>query len=215
MAKWSPGTDIGPNEAIGRRIYEPVKLKGADGQPEFTRLRLEHFLEKRGREASVDRLGRTNVEKAVKNHLRPQAVESGTGRLSPHAMLGWVITPAKRITGYKDPDIPELKFTLTADPIASAVQAAAAPQSPGANDNPYHAHIAGPERFSAQQIALYLRHAFEMQFVFESVDDPVTVPSQPIDTGANPATDRKASANWIGAGLELLGRLVMHVRSRL
>lgn len=214
MAKWSPGTEIGPNEAIGRRIYEPKKLKGAEGQPEFTRLTVQHFLEKRGREASVDRLGRSNVEKAVKNHLRPQAVASGASRQSPHAMLGWATVSAKKITGYKDPEIPGLTFTLTADPIGSNAQTAAGSTSGSANDNPYHAHITGPESLSAQQLALNLRHAFEMS-VFESVDDPVPASSQAVDGGGTTDTGGNRLPNWIGTGLELLGRFVMHVRSRL
>lgn len=180
MAKWLPGSDIGANEVIGRRIYEAVKLKGAEGQPEFAGLTVNHFLEKRGNEVSVDRLGRTGVERAIKTHLRPQAIEAGEARARKHAMLGWATVQAKKVPAYT-----EMAFSLTASPIEEP-------------DNPYHAHLSGPAGQSATQIALNLRYLFESPANFENVADPAPEPTQPKEhlAGADALDSADAVASW-------------------
>jgi hypothetical protein len=71
MARWSPPSNVGLSEVIGRRLFEDSKLNGVEGNPPFDGIQLNHFIEKRDREVSMDRLGRANIEKSVKTFLVP------------------------------------------------------------------------------------------------------------------------------------------------
>ena len=74
MARWNPADKpVGANEPIGRRLFDEPLLAGADDQRKFAGLDLRNFEEKRDREFSVDRLGRTGKERAVIKYLNPRA----------------------------------------------------------------------------------------------------------------------------------------------
>jgi hypothetical protein len=155
MAKWSPPNDVGVQEVIGRRLFEDSKLRGADGQPPFKGIQLNHFLEKRDREVSLDRLGRSNVESAVKKYLSLRASNAASSRKPPKTFNGWATVRAKELINEREGD----KLPVFASPIVE--------EPP--NDNDYHAHVVRPEAWSASIMALKLRHVFETYGAVERV----------------------------------------------
>jgi hypothetical protein len=96
---WTPqiGQPVAPNEHVGRRLFDEPMLAGAQNQQAFAGLDLRNFEEKRDGEISVDRLGRSSVEKAVVNYLRPRAHAAG-GKFTPSKQFnGWAVLRVARL----------------------------------------------------------------------------------------------------------------------
>jgi hypothetical protein len=131
MAPWTPNADqIGPNEQIGRRLFDKPQLVGALDQKPRDRLRLEHFLEKRdGGETSLDRMGQSSVDKGVRNYLAQRAIKAATKFREPRQFNGWRVI--------------HIKF-LRKPPHGSPVSVVPSPITAAALDdldkNIYHSH---------------------------------------------------------------------------
>lgn len=147
MAKWVPAADVEANEPVGRRMFDEPLLVGTAGQPSFRGLLVTHFEEARDDEISVDRLGRTGIDKRVVAFLKPRADLAGEKFRKPKTFNGWAVLPARELR--KDRDN-RRGLQIVASPITE----------PAPNDNPYHAHIRRPNEMDSMLAALYLRHLF-------------------------------------------------------
>lgn len=150
MARWKPESDkpVGPNEHVGRRLFAEPMLVGAQSQRPFAGLDLRNFEEKRDLEFSLDRLGRSSVENAVVNYLRPRAVTAGKKLNPPRPFNGWAVLQARKL---ENPPVGSLKFPVKPSPIAGT----------DLSENIFHAHAVLPESFDSYSIALQLRELFE------------------------------------------------------
>lgn len=149
MATWKPkpAEPVGANEVIGRRLFDEPKLAGAQDQKSFAGLDLRNFTEKRDRQFSVDRLGRTGVEGGVLKYLRPRGARAAARFRPPKRFDGWATLRAKFFT---KPPQGDTVWPLSPSPIPGE----------GLDDNIYHAHITLPEGVSSYTSALQLRELF-------------------------------------------------------
>ncbi len=166
MARWQPQPDqpVGPNEHIGRRLFDEPMLAGAQDQPSFAGLDFRHFEETRDPEVSLDRLGQSGIDKAVVRYLRPRADKAGTTFRPPKAFNGWAVVRAR---------------LLSNPPHGPAVPVIASPiPGQGLDENIYHAHVATPDHFDHYSMALHLRHLFTSpgSSVYRIDSDPPTQP---------------------------------------
>ncbi len=148
MARWKPESSVGKNEPIGRRLFDEPMLRGSGDQPTYKGLELFHFEEKRSTEISVDRLGRTGVDRKVTRHVLPRA--QGAGRLfsTPKSFDGWAVVAAKEIQNGRKAQEPG--FQIEASPVEDEEPL----------DNEYHGHIVRPDDLTSHMMALELRHKF-------------------------------------------------------
>jgi hypothetical protein len=157
MARWAPkkGDQVAASEPLGRRLFDRAPLKGAYDQTRLTDgYELHHFEESRdGEEFSVDRLGRTGVERAVRNYLVPRANASAAARRPETHFLGWAIISARACQ--------KAPLKTIADPIPIE-------QGRSESDNDYHAHVCLPAESPLDMRAAYLRHLFEENLLFHS-----------------------------------------------
>lgn len=149
MARWTPKADapIGQNERIARRLFDLQDLVGAADQRPFTGLDLRHFQERRDVEFSLDRLGRSGVEKSVTNFLKPKAHRQAETFTPKQSFDGWICVKAKDFMTYKED---EFEFPLVASPIKD--------ENDSEKDNPYHCHAVQPKL--SRSTALHLRQIF-------------------------------------------------------
>jgi hypothetical protein len=147
MALWQPAIDqpIGSNEYLGRRLFDEPLLAGAQDQEPFPGLDLNHFLEKRDGEVSLDRLGQSGVDRRVVNYLRPMAGNAGGRFRPPKRFDGWSVLKAHHLSNPRRGD------------AASVVPSPLPGPEPEANI--YHAHVE-PGSNNPFQMALHLRHLF-------------------------------------------------------
>jgi hypothetical protein len=157
MARWTPNDNeaVAPPEHIGRRLFDEPKLSGAPDQRPFHGLLFTNFEETRsGGEFSVDRLGRTSVEKAVVRYLSPRAHAQGTKFTKPKAFDGWYVAPARRIS-------PPFAWPANSpDRGRSVDQAGTSWSESDLEHNRYHAHVQMPEGVPAYDFALQIREQF-------------------------------------------------------
>jgi hypothetical protein len=166
MALWKPQSSqpIGPNEHLGRRLFDEPLLAGAQDQRPIARLNLRHFEERRDGQVSLDRLGRTNVDKAVVRYLRPRANTAGTRFRPPKAFNGWAVLTAR-------------KFGTPPAPAGYALTVIASPDSgTDLDENPYHAHISMPSNMDYYSMALHLRELFDAHGTIEWVAERAAPP---------------------------------------
>lgn len=163
MARWKPRGDepVGGNEHIGRRLFDEPMLVGALNQRPFAGLDLRHFQETRDLEFSVDRLGRSGIEKP-KNYLRPRAEAAGQKFARPKAFNGWAVLRARQ---------------LECPPVGAALPVIASPVTGGGLDdeNPYHAHLLLPA-VGDYHTALHLRNLFGTYGNVEAVGQIAELP---------------------------------------
>ena len=134
---------------LSRRLFDEPLLVGAKDQKPFGGLLLSNFEETRDDQFSLDRLGRTGVDKAVVRHLRPLADAAARTFHSAKRFDGWAVLSARRLV------IPVKGVLL---PLVASPE----------NDNPYHAHLAtqdllASEPFRHYHIALHLKELFTGQ----------------------------------------------------
>ncbi|WP_157960142.1 hypothetical protein [Albibacillus kandeliae] len=146
-----PSEPIGKNERIGRRIWDTPKLRGADTQPDVAALDIEIFRERRSKEVSLDRLGRTGIEKRVISYLQPRCELHGASFSPNRRFDGWATIQAEKLTN-KWNNIP--KWSISASPVEGNSEV---PNS----DNRYHAHAVCDGSDNDLTVALFLRHLFE------------------------------------------------------
>jgi hypothetical protein len=146
MALWIPNTDkIGPNEHLGRRLFDKPQLIGALDQRPRHRLRLGHFLEKRdGGETSLDRMGESCVNKGVRSYLAQRAIKAAEKFREPQQFNGWTVIHIKILR--KPPH---------GTPISVEPFPITAPELDELDKNIYHAH-ALPEGRSYNDMAFQL-----------------------------------------------------------
>jgi hypothetical protein len=148
MARWTPPDKIENNEHVGRRLFDEPLLIGAQDQKPFKGLDLRHFEEKRDRETSLDRLGRSNVERAVINYLLPRA-ESAATQFKPEKIFnGWAYLKAKDLM------FPPKGIKYSSQVVASPIS------EKDLAENIYHAHIVMPDDVDHYSMALHLRNIF-------------------------------------------------------
>jgi hypothetical protein len=138
MARWDPPAEIGNNEHIGRRLFDEPMLVGTADQPAYAGLKLTHFEETRGSEWSLDRLGRSGIDKKVVAYLRPRAESAGETFMKPKSFDGWAVLPVRELTkARRKPTLP-----VMASPVND--------EAP--NDNIYHAHTLKPQHMDADHM---------------------------------------------------------------
>jgi hypothetical protein len=155
MARWEPPANVGINEHVGRRLFDEPMLVGAAGQPSFSGLLLSHFEETRGDEYSLDRLGKSSVDKRVTSYLTPRADAAGLTFRKPKAFNGWAVLPARELVNARRAP----RCEVIASPI----------DEPEPNDNKYHAHVARPLDVDPLHMAPHLRHLFTTYGKVEAV----------------------------------------------
>lgn len=146
MARWSPADIVEKNEHIGRRLFDEPKLVGVRDQPSFSGLAVHQFEENRGVEYSLDRLGRTGLDRGVLAYLTPRANDHAGIFKKPKRFDGWVYAPARILAGAKEYPLP-----VSSSPVLE----------PGLKENLYHAHVCRPVELSPRMMALHLRQIFE------------------------------------------------------
>jgi len=164
MARWIPPDSIANTECIGRRIFKRGQLHGAADQKPLPPLKIEliHFIERRHPgDVSMDRLGRTGIERQVIGFLEPNARQAGC-RMNPVANFqGWVYITARQFNSSTS----GLPLVLVSSPVASA-------EDESVIDNPYHAHVERPPGLppghEAHYLALQLKHIFESNLGFHA-----------------------------------------------
>ncbi|MGA2940173.1 MAG: hypothetical protein ABSF52_24190 [Syntrophobacteraceae bacterium] len=146
---WRPqnNEDVGPNEHIGRRIFDEPPLVGARDQKPLERLSIQHFEDKDG-EVSLDRLGRTGIDKGVVGYLRRRADKAGTKFRRTKAFRGWAVLTARKFGSPPAP--PGHALSVIASPV----------HGDDLDENIYHAYVVDPRK-DRYIMALYLRELFE------------------------------------------------------
>jgi hypothetical protein len=149
MARWAPAADqpIGNTERIGRRLFDEPLLAGAGDQKTFAGLDLRNFEETRSREVSLDRLGRSGIDKAVIRYLQPRAVAAGTKFRTAKQFAGWAFLPAR--------DLSQSRSGFGATSLVPSPI-----EGQDLEENVYHAHVLKPEGMHHYIMALHLRHLF-------------------------------------------------------
>ena len=152
MAKWQPEHEksIGKNEQIGRRIFDEPGLVGALNQKPLVGLNIRHFEEKRGEDLSLDRLGRTGVERTVVIDLTRRADRAANKFKPPKPFSGWAVIKADFLQ--KPPRGPAFPLTPSPDMFDGAEEL---------DQNRYHAHATLPVADSYTSACL-LRYLFEL-----------------------------------------------------
>jgi hypothetical protein len=152
MAQWKPGPDdpVGQNEYIGRRLFDEPLLAGSQSPTQFAGLQLRHFEEKRGREFSLDRLGRGAINKGVQGYLLPRARAAGAKFNPTKQFDGWVTLRVGALLN--PPGSPNLRRpeSVVASPETGE----------GLEENVYHAHALMPEGLDYYSMALHMRELF-------------------------------------------------------
>lgn len=158
MAKnWipDPSHPVGQSEKIGRRIWDAPQLRGAKDQPPMGSVDIENFREKRSPEVSLDRLGRTGIERRVLEYLQPRCESHANGFKPRRTFDGWAVIKAKDLTN-KWKDIP--KWELSVSPVAEE-------DGKELSGNRYHAHArchgVDHSEDNGLTVALQLRHLYE------------------------------------------------------
>lgn len=151
MAKrWDPeGKPLGPQERVGRRLFDLPELVGATEDQYFGSVKVTQFWDKHTGEVSLDRLGRSSVEPKVRTYLVPRAEDLGASFKPKRRFDGWAHIKAQDLSHAKWPP----RVVINASPVF---------RKEGEDDvkeNIYHAHIDRPE--DAYILASHLRNLFE------------------------------------------------------
>ena len=148
MARWSPNPNdpIGGSEILGRRLSDEPLLVGARNQRPFNGLDLRNFQEKRGREYSLDRMGKTGIQRQVLNYLIPLAKIHANSFDPAKTFVGWATIQAKKLAN---------------PPKGGRIDLFPSPKNdPGVPENIYHAHALRPEGDNEYLYALHLKELF-------------------------------------------------------
>jgi len=147
MARWTPTSKIENHEHIGRRLFDEPMLVGTKNLKSFDGLNLRNFEDTRGKQISLDRLGRSGVEKRIVRYLQPLAEAASLKFIPPKSFNGWAVLAAKYL---ENPPIGDFKFPAVPSPTTEEES----------EENIYHAHVLTPDTMDHLTMALYLRHLF-------------------------------------------------------
>ena len=124
-------------------------LIAAQSQPRFAGLDLRNFEEKRDREFSLDRLGRSSVDNAVVGYLLPRSNAAGEAFRPAKAFNGWAVLRARQL---ENPPVGSDRYGRM--PVIPSPQT-----GEGLSENLYHAHVVTPQ-VDYYSLALHLRQLF-------------------------------------------------------
>jgi hypothetical protein len=184
MARWTPQTDetIGLNEYIGRRLFDEPMLTGAKNQRPFNGLRLSHFEETRGDEVSLDRLGRTSIEKKVINYVGLRAEAAAKTRRPSVTFNGWAVLRARQFHEYK-----HQQLTVVPSPVIGN----------DFDENIYHAHVNTPSNIDSYSMALHLKQLFtDHGIVIDPLGKEVKQTHQPLSSVT------KLISDWLSKSIQ-------------
>lgn len=156
MARWTPKDNeaIAPSEQLGRRLFDEPKLSGAPDQKPFAGLRIDHFIEKRGREFSIDRLGRTSIDHKVVAYLKPRCNHVLKERQAKR-FDGWAIASAKKLP--KDSSWTLHPSGIREKDAGGVVEAWS---ETDLKQNMYHGHVLMPATVDNRLFAFDIREQF-------------------------------------------------------
>jgi hypothetical protein len=177
MGQWTPENDsVGRSEHIGRRLFDEPMLVGARDQKPFGGLLLSNFEETRDDEFSLDRLGRSSIDRRVVGYLRPLADTAGRAFHTAKRFDGWIVLPAHRLTD------PRRRVPL---------ELAASPD----DANRYHAHLVTTSLFASEPLRHYLiaLHLKELFTGPGSILHPVTIEAK----ASLKSSWRKKISQWL------------------
>lgn len=175
MALWSPkSTDpVGPNERIGRRLFDQKQLSGAQDQKRPPNVfELYHFEERRDAgDISVDRLGKTGIDRRVCNYVERRAIFAASSFKPARKFIGWAVVSAKALQ--RPAQGPSL--LVTPSPLIASDENELL-------ENKYHAHIERPSRYQPYEMAMHLKTIFERNYHFEagSTRPPTATDAKPL-----------------------------------
>lgn len=151
MARWVPDSQINQSEHIGRRLFDEPMLFGAFDQHSYNGLGLWNFQETRGREFSVDRMGKTSCDGKVVKYLEPRAENHGAKFNKPKEFCGWVCIRASKLLR------PDTGTPLELHP-SPVPEGNLEWLEENLEQNRYHAHILMTENVDSESFALRIRH---------------------------------------------------------
>lgn len=159
MPRWEPKDNerVGVGENVGRRLFDEPKLSGAPDQKPFKGLDLRNFEESRDREFSIDRLGKSSVDKAVIKYLKPRAEHHGSTKFKKARRFdGWAHISARKLCDGK-------QWAIYSSPVREIeVDGAPMPWVDGdLAQNKYHAHVLMPDAMESDLFAYEIREHFE------------------------------------------------------
>jgi hypothetical protein len=128
-----------------------MSLAGAGDQPRWVGIQLTHFEEKGGNDYSLDRLGRSCVDRKVIGYLRLRAENDAKKFHKSKRFDGWFCLVARELT--------KIKFEPQASPI-NGVEL---------EENIYHAHVLRPDEVPPDLMAFRLRQLFVTRGKLEPV----------------------------------------------
>jgi hypothetical protein len=159
MAPWNARevSTIGNAEVIGRRRFKHPDLRGAAGQKKpVGGLDTRDFLEKRDTAISIDRLGKSGIDRKVLNYLLPRAEAHGLSQKPTKEFLGWACVQASKFLEMAG----KYGYLLIPSPVPGVVLA----------DNDYHAHISYPNTIDAFHAALLVKEIFQQHGSVHDID---------------------------------------------
>lgn len=175
---WTPSSDkVAPTEHLGRRLFDEPMLTGATDQRHFGGLDLRNFEETRGDDFSVDRLGRTSIDKKVVRLLKPLADAAGGTFHARRRFDGWAVVPARHL----ERKVKGISLSVKPSPES---------------ENPYHAHVpTGDLLAEIPEQARYYHKALHLKAIFTGTGSTVhTVPQN--EVSLSPSLPSKIW-NWV------------------
>ena len=186
MPRWTPKDNqpVGPNEHIGRRIFDEPKLFGATDQNPLDGLNLRNFEPQRDREFSLDRVGNGCFDKKVERYLLPRARHAATTFHEPRTFHGWLTVTARRLTQPASGRAWQLASSKDQGPEVDGVCRPWSDEDLA--QNLYHAHSSVPDDVEPEYFALQMREIFVRGTTF--LDQSAQVPTG-LTTARQPMTN--------------------------
>jgi hypothetical protein len=160
MGRWTPKDNqpVGPNEHIGRRLYDEPRLFGAADQDPFAGLDLRNFEATSDRQFSVDRVGESSCNNKILKYLTPRANAAGQKFHEPKTFHGWLVVTARKLTEPQAGTRWSLAPSPDSGPIAEGEEVAWSDDN--LVQNRYHAHIEIPPEIETLFFAFLAREIF-------------------------------------------------------
>lgn len=149
--RWEPDDQVNQSEHVGRRLFDEPMLFGAYDQPQYNGLALRNFEESRGREFSIDRMGKSSCDGRVVRYLELRAENHGKKFAQPKEFCGWAYIRASKLIR-PDTGTP---LQLIPSPVREG-DAEWCDQD--LEQNRFHAHILMPDNADGEAFALRIRH---------------------------------------------------------
>jgi hypothetical protein len=183
MARWNPGDKdpIGPSEYIARRLFDEPRLFGAADQAPLGGLSIHNFLETRSQEFSLDRVGKSSIDKKVIRYLTPRAHHAATTFHDPTRFDGWVALPARALAAKQGDEDWDLFASPDHGPVNGDGQSE--PWSDAnIQQNLYHAHIVIPANMPSKYFAFCVRERFAKGKIERAAATVPSSDSKPLDS---------------------------------